>query len=103
MISFLKRQFHGTRGIIHQIVENTTTVQNIQYFVNKEITGEPPRAVQLAMQLIAPKKLENVIEVSQHVKFFLPLKSQPIPQDIFQKIMEKYGMCNEDAPLNGLP
>lgn len=49
MISFLKRQFHGTRGIIHQIIENTTTVQNIQYFVNKEITGEPPRAAQLAM------------------------------------------------------
>ena len=70
MISFLKRQFHGTRIPWHQIVENTTTVQNIQYFVNKEITYEPPRAVQLAMQLIAPKKMKNVIEVSQHVKFF---------------------------------
>ena len=53
------------------------------------MTGEPPRAVHLAMQLIALKKLKNVIEVSQNVKFFLPLKSQPIPQDIFQKLMEK--------------
>ena len=58
MISHLKRQFHGTRGIVAQIVRNLLLAQNSGSFI-KEKTQEPQEVKMFIEENIVRKKRQG--------------------------------------------
>ena len=38
MIAVLKRKFHGTRGIVSQILNGMATAQNAKHEINKQVS-----------------------------------------------------------------
>ena len=67
MISHLKHQFHGTRGIVRQIERNLLLAQNSGSFIKKE--NEEPGYIMC-------KKEEGVHNVGEY-SLILPFKNNP--------------------------
>lgn len=76
MISHLKRQFHGTRGIVAQIVKNLLLAQNSGFIIAKE-TKEPPEVRSFIDEHIMPKENKSVHKIGEKSYLFLPLKNSP--------------------------
>ena len=77
MISHLKRQFHGTRGIVAQIVRNLLFAQNSGSFINKE-TKEPREVKSFIEDNLMDKKEKSLHKVGDACHFILPFKSNPM-------------------------
>lgn len=86
MISHLKRQFHGTRGITAQIIRNLLTAQNSGWLI-KRATREPEEIRTLIDKDLVMKKEKNLHQVEENCFFFLPLvKTSALPQHIAQQL-----------------
>lgn len=70
MISQLKHQFHGNRGIVGQIVRNLLLAQNSGSFIKKE-TEEPEQIKSFIEGYIMCKKENGVHNVGEY-SFILP-------------------------------
>ena len=75
MISHLKRQFHGTRGIIAQIVRNMLMAQNSGSFI-KDNTREPSIISTFVDERIIGKRDKGLLKVENY-SFIPPLKKNP--------------------------
>lgn len=75
MISHLKRQFHGTRGLVAQIVKNTMRTRNLGSFI-KENTIEPPIISTFVNKSIIGKRDKGLLKVENY-SFVFPLKKNP--------------------------
>ena len=75
MISHLKRQFHGTRGLVAQIVRNTMMTQNSGSFI-KENTIEPLIISTFVNENIIGKRDKGLLKVENY-SFIFPLKKNP--------------------------
>ena len=76
MISHLKRQFHGTRGIVAQIVRNLLLAQNCGSFI-KEKTREPQAVKLLIEENIMAKKDKELHTLGASYFLLPPLTSNP--------------------------
>lgn len=82
MISHLKRQFHGTRGIVAQIVRNLLIAQNSGSFI-KENTREPQEISTFVDESIMGKRDKSLHKVEENCFFILPFKKNPdLPRSI---------------------
>lgn len=75
IISHLKRQFHGTRGIVGQIVRNLLLAQNSGSLIKKE-TKEPEEIKSFIEENIMSKKEKSLHNVGEY-SFILPLQNNP--------------------------
>lgn len=75
MISHLKHQFHGTRGIVRQIVRNLLLAQNSGSFIKKEI--EEPEQVKSFIEGYIMCKKENGVHNVGEYSLILPFKNNP--------------------------
>lgn len=86
MISHLKRQFHGTRGIIGQIVRNLLFAQNSGSLIKRE-TMEPPEVRSFITEQVAAKKNKNRHQVADNCYFMLPFTKDPeVPEAMVQQL-----------------
>ena len=86
MISHLKRQFHGSRGIIAQIVRNLVFAQNSGSRIKRE-TMEPEEVKSFMEDNITTKKDKNRHHVEGHCYFMLPFTSNPeLPVTVIQQL-----------------
>ena len=86
MISHLKRQFHGTRGIIAQIIRNLLFAQNSGSLIKRE-TMEPEEVKSFMEDRITTKKDKNRHHVEGHCYFMLPFTSNPeLPETVIQQL-----------------
>ena len=76
MISHLKRQFHGTRGIVAQIVRNLLLAQNSGAFI-KEKTQEPQEVKMFIEENIMGKKDKDLHALGASCFLLPPLKCNP--------------------------
>ena len=76
MISHLKWQFHGTRGIVAQIVRNLLFAQNPGSFI-KEETQEPQEVKTFIEENTMGKKDKHLRKLGATCSFIPPLKSNP--------------------------
>ena len=76
MISHLKRQFHGTRGIVAQIVRNLLLAQNSGSFI-KEKTQEPQEVKMFIAENIMGKKDKDLHTLGASCFLLPPLKCNP--------------------------
>lgn len=85
MISHLKHQFHGTRGIVGQIVRNLLLAQNSGSFIKKE-TEQPEQIKSFIEGNIMCKKKNGVHNVGEYA-FILPFKNNPeLPDRIIDNL-----------------
>ena len=85
MISHLKGQFHGTRGIVVQIIKNLLLAQNSGSLIKKE-TQEPEEVKAFIEENIMSKKDKTLHKAGENYFFFiLPFKKNPdIPDRVVQ-------------------
>ena len=85
MISHLKHQFHGARGIVRQIVRNLLLAQNSGSFIKKE-TEQPEQIKSFIEGYIMCKKENGVHNVGEY-SFILPFKNNPeLPDRIIDSL-----------------
>lgn len=86
MINHLKRQFHGTRGIVGQIVRNLLLAQNSGSLVKKE-TKEPQEVRPFIEETITAKKDKNLHEIGENCLLVLPFTNNPqFPNSLVQHL-----------------
>lgn len=86
MISHLKRQFHGTRGIIAQIVRNLLFAQNSGSLIKRE-TKEQQEVKSFIEDHVITKKNKSLHQVEGNCHFVLPFTSHPeLPESVIQQL-----------------
>ena len=91
MISHVKRQFHGTRGIVGQIVRNLLLAQNSGSLVKKE-TKEPQEVRSFIEETITAKKDKNLHEIGENCFLVLPFTNNPqLPNSLVQYLNLREG------------
>lgn len=84
MISHLKRQFHGTRAIVDQIIRNLLLAQNSGSLISKE-TKEPQEVRSFIEDNIMVKKDKSLHQVGENCFFILPFSSSlELPNCVLQ-------------------
>ena len=84
MISHFKRQFHGTRGIVGQIVKNLLLSQNSNSLI-KNATQEPKEIKAFIEDDIVEKKDKTLHKAGENYFFILPFEKSPdIPNRVVQ-------------------
>lgn len=86
MISHLKRQFHGTRGIIAQIVRNLLFAQNSGSLIKRE-TMKHQEVKSFIEEHVVTKKNKSCHQVEGHCYFMLPFTKNPeLPETVIQQL-----------------
>lgn len=88
MISVLKRKFHGTRGIIPQMLRNLAMSQGYQSAVLNNV-HDPPQAHSFCREVFQLD--DKKVEVSPNTCFYKPLKKE-VPDTIKGLNLEALGM-----------
>lgn len=109
MISHLKRQFHGTRGIVAQIVRNLLFAQNSGSFIKKE-TKEPNKVKSFIEDNIMEKKDKGLHKVGETCSFIRPFKNNPnLPDEVVhclalegQQVHQAERMLKDDQVFHSL-
>lgn len=76
MISHFKRQFHGTRGIVGQIVKNLLLSQNSNSLIKNE-TQEPKEIKAFIEENIVEKKDKTLHKAGENYFFYLAFREEP--------------------------
>ena len=95
MIALLKRKFHGTRGIVSQILKNMGRAQNAKNEIRKCV-NQPDKAKSFCDQIFS--KSTNKERVTENIFFYKPLKSE-IPSSLQDVDLNQFGL---DATMDNL-
>ena len=80
MIALLKKKFHGTRGIISQMIRNMATSQTYQSEILRNVT-DPPQAKNFCKNVLQLN--EKNVMMSETIYFYKPLqKTVPLVQNL---------------------